>query len=109
MIIKGTLVRELEEIYIEELGDIYDINYHAEASGTYSPGRMYMSNGDPGYPEEFDMEVEEVEIDSILWQNPETGETVDIEECPQTRFIWDAVHAYCEQDAEDCDKWKWEY
>lgn len=52
-------------------GDFY-ASFCVEAEHWHSPGRMYMRNGDPGYPEEDEYEILEVkdfefvEFDGIL-------------------------------------------
>lgn len=45
-----------------EVGDkFYKVYVEATADYYYSPGRMYMQNGDPGYPPDEDFEIEDVE------------------------------------------------
>lgn len=50
-----------------------EIQYNAKfkATGTYwyDPGRMYMPNGDPGYPPEEEIEVQDIVIESIIDEN----------------------------------------
>lgn len=40
----------------DEDGNIlqYDIDVYVTSGSSFSPGRNYMSNGDPGYPDEYD-------------------------------------------------------
>lgn len=47
------------------------------AHGTYTfvKGRRYMPNGDPGYPDEEDFEIDDLEVNSIY--DTETGERVE--------------------------------
>ena len=64
---------ESEEIaneFFDYLNGEYDVDFEMEeqsdnrylisaletADGWYSPGKMYLSNGDPGYPEEFEVD-----------------------------------------------------
>jgi hypothetical protein len=48
---------------------------NVEASMHYDPGRMYMSNGDPGYPEE--SYCEDVVVERIQYK----GKLIDITDC----------------------------
>ena len=50
----------------------------ATAEHWYQPGRRYMANGDPGYPEE--NEIEDVEFDVTALKDAETDETVEYTE-----------------------------
>lgn len=39
---------------------------NVDGSYSYTPGRMYMPNGDPGYPDECDIEVSGIEIEGDI-------------------------------------------
>ena len=52
----------------------YSVDVSARANYWYQAGRMYMSNGDPGYPEESELEIEE--IDALWYDVDENGEAV---------------------------------
>lgn len=45
----------------KEIGD-NDIRLKVTATFSYDPGRMYMPNGDPGYPPESEFDIEETDI-----------------------------------------------
>ena len=60
-----------------EVNDVkYSIKVHAIGTYTHIPGRRYMPNGDPGYPDEDDLEIEEVEA---YWSD-ESGNVVETTE-----------------------------
>lgn len=48
---------------------------HVEASMYHDPGRMYMSNGDPGYPEESG--CEDITVEKVPFQ----GKQLDVNDC----------------------------
>lgn len=55
-----------------DVGDItYTVDVSVKANYWYQAGRMYMSNGDPGYPEESELEIEE--IDAVWHDIAEDG------------------------------------
>jgi len=82
----------------------WTIEYEATVTGseTYIPGRMYMPNGDPGYPEEYDCEgpylesidyinIDDVEHpDLVLEQNREYIEQA-IKEEVEEEVDWDDI------------------
>jgi len=58
----------------------YQIEYTAIVSGTewYQQGRMYMPNGDPGYPDEYDCEGPFFEdFDEIIVTDAEGNDVTD--------------------------------
>lgn len=57
-------VRHFSEFIQKDGKEFY---VEGKAWGTYScsNGRLYMSNGDPGYPDEEELEIDEVEITHI--------------------------------------------
>lgn len=66
----------------------------ATAEHWYQPGRKYMPNGDPGYPEE--NEIEDVEFDvSLALKDANTDETVDYVE-----DMYDTIEAAIYETAE---------
>lgn len=50
----------------------FSINYTTRSS--FTPGRMYMSNGDPGYPDEFENAEYEFEITNLKYVKFISGE-----------------------------------
>lgn len=69
-----------------EVGNVtYRVDVRAVANYTYIPGRMYMPNGDPGYLDEEDFEIEEVEATWYLTdENGIEKEVTETEEMQQT-------------------------
>lgn len=65
----------------------------ATAEHWYQPGRRYMANGDPGYPEED--EIEDIEFDVTEIRDKETDEAVEYIE-----DMVDAISAAIEDKAE---------
>ena len=59
---EGRAYYENDNLELEVNGVTYSIYVTAEASCSYYSGRMYMRNGDPGYPAEEEFELEEVEF-----------------------------------------------
>lgn len=45
--------------------EVYEIEFSANGTYYYDSGRMYMPNGDPGYPPEEDFDVDEVTLDFV--------------------------------------------
>lgn len=94
----------------------YEATVHATGTYTFIKGRRYMANGDPGYPDEEDFEIDDVDvkavfkdgievpyeedmyddIDSALrdadWEEDDPPEP-DYEECEMAR--WEAELARC--------------
>jgi hypothetical protein len=58
-----------DDFEVELDGNIYRADLDATAEYSYTPGRMYMPNGDPGYPPDEDFEI--VDVDFVLFD----GET----------------------------------
>lgn len=50
---------------VEIDGVSYIFGLYAEAEYSYTPGRMYMRNGDPGYPDDEELEVTHVEMSVV--------------------------------------------
>lgn len=60
-----------------EIGDTnYLIAVNASAKYSYYPGRAYMPNGDPGYPDECDFEITDVE--SYWFEVDENGNETEV-------------------------------
>ena len=51
------------EVEIDNVSYIFYL--YAEAEYSYTPGRMYMRNGDPGYPDDEELEVTHVEMSGV--------------------------------------------
>jgi hypothetical protein len=76
-----------------------------ECSGEYSfsPGRMYMSNGDPGYPDESSFDDFSIEEVSIL------GKKIDITDCLTSKVLAKLEEEICEKASEYCGPDEQEY
>ena len=107
----------------------WTIEYEATVTGSksYSPGRMYIPNGDSGHPDEYDCEgpyldniiyinIDDVEHpDLILEQNRERIEQAIKEEIEE-EFDWDDITWLEEEDwpepdgpnSDDYDNWDFE-
>lgn len=80
------------------------------AHGTYTfiRGRRYMSNGDPGYPDEDDFEIDDIDINCVY--DPETNDDVEyvedmyaaIEAAAWEADGWDDIE--CEPDYDDYEE-----
>lgn len=82
---KGTYSNDDLEL---DVGDItYKVSVEASASYYYSPGRMYMSNGDPGYPEESELEIEDVS--STWYEVDEDGNEKEVTATPEMESALD--------------------
>ena len=55
---------------------IYKIAVEATATGYYDPGRMYMPNGDPGYPPEEGFDIDDVK--STWYEVDEDGNETEV-------------------------------
>lgn len=51
------------EVEVDDVSYIFCL--YAEAEYSYTPGRMYMRNGDPGYPDDEELEVTHIEISIV--------------------------------------------
>jgi hypothetical protein len=51
------------EVEIDSVSYIFCL--YAEAEYSYIPGRMYMKNGDPGYPDDKELEVTFIEMSIV--------------------------------------------
>jgi hypothetical protein len=66
-----------DELELEMADTVYLVQVHATAAYTYTAGRMYMDNGDPGYPPEDDFEI--TDIDAV-WLDENDKEIQPTEE-----------------------------
>lgn len=71
----------------------YEATVQASATYYFRKGRMYMRNGDPGYPDEEDFDIDEVEVEAVF---------KDDVEVPYIEDMYDAI----EEALDDVD---WEY
>lgn len=77
--------------------DEYEVEFKAYGTYWHDPGCMYLRNGDPGYPPEEDIEIDDVEIESIFRYDPvidDGVEVVDDEEIEEA--IEEAIIESCE-------------
>lgn len=74
-------------------GEEYEATVCATGTYTFIKGRRYMPNGDPGYPDEEDFEIDDVDIEAVF---------KDGEEVPYTEDMYDDIEAVL------CDSDEWE-
>lgn len=43
----------------------YEAQVSARATYSYRPGKRWLKNGDPGYPDESDFEIDDVEVEAV--------------------------------------------
>lgn len=67
----------------------YTADVKARASYSFRRGRMYLRNGDPGYPDEEDFEIDDVEVLSITDEN---GDEITYDEDTMYDPICDALN-----------------
>lgn len=93
---KGTNFKiiSIENPETEETVDIY-VRYN----WYYDPGVMYMSNGDPGYPEESEIEIKEFHVSEAL--NEPISDWID--EGVVEEAIWDAGDVFTTDYESDYD------
>lgn len=72
-------------------GHTYTVDVTAHGIYTHTPGRRYMPNGDPGYPDEDDFEIEDVEA---VWYNEDGKQVAAMPEMD------DKLTSYLEDEAE---------
>lgn len=72
----------------------YEATVNASATYSFRPGRMYMPNGDPGYPDEEDFEIEEFNVEAVFDENGD--------EVPYSEDMYDAI----EDALYDTDGWE---
>lgn len=92
----GTHIKQIytnSELELTVNGVDYTVDVTAHADYYYDAGRMYMSNGDPGYPPESEFEIEEVDA---VWRN------TDGEEITPTEEMTEAL----ESTLQDADGWE---
>ena len=84
----------------------YLVDVEASGSLIYSPGRMYMPNGDPGYPDESELTIED--IDST-WRKiiNEDEEPVEVE--PDSDMLSILEEYLYEQDDWDYEEYERNY
>lgn len=85
-----------EDLPITVNGHTYSVNVVAYGTYTHIPGRKYMRNGDPGYPDEDDFEIDEV---NATWTD-ENGNVVE-----ETEEMYDVLEECLYED----DGWEDDY
>lgn len=79
------------------------------ADYSYTSGCMYMRNGDPGYPDEEDFEVTDVDIERASYYSEEKDDyiEVDVKDVPQEviNVIMDKLNDDDTWDYESCDEY----
>ena len=76
----GTDISFDGNVNVSYKGNDYIVKVKAKANYYYDSGRMYMPNGDPGYPPEEDFEVTDFEIYSVMDSYENTIEGFDVTE-----------------------------
>ena len=71
------LTYENDDLEITVGDTTYSVDVSAKANYWYQAGRMYMSNGDPGYPEESELEIEEIK--ATWYDVDEDGNPIDVQ------------------------------
>jgi hypothetical protein len=89
----------------DDNGNKYTCYVVAEAEYSYSPGRMYMSNGDPGYPDDEEIEITDLQVYNI---RPKVNDKKIIEQIEEdvTDQLYEMDLKYWDSDEEDpfeCD------
>ena len=95
----STITYSNDDLELEVNGKTYRVSVEASASYYFSPGRMYMPNGDPGYPDESDFELQDVDAIWYLYDE----ETDDETEVEPTAEMQDALDDYLNN--LDLDEW----
>lgn len=84
---KGLIWEETGFIIYHNGGDIL-LSFEIKANYAFEPGRMYLPNGDPGYPDYEEFDISSIKIEEIKywtedgeWEdlNPDQDERRDIE------------------------------
>jgi len=52
-------------------GEQHEATVQALATYTFVKGRMYMRNGDPGYPDEEDFEIDDIDVEAVFKEGVE--------------------------------------
>lgn len=84
----------------------YSCEVNANATEYYTPGRMYMPNGDPGYPPEYEFEISDFELLTLFNEDTETDIFKKYTQDKEfKKKIDDEVYSYLENAYED-GKWE---
>lgn len=86
-----------DDVQLEINNKWYRVDVEAEASYYYSPGRMYMRNGDPGYPPDESFDIDDI---YATWYEM-IGDSEDEIEVTPTREMEDVLEDYLK----DLDRW----
>lgn len=75
----------------------YTVDVNASCSYWYQPAKMYLANGDPGYPEESEFELTDV---SAVWHDEDDNEVEPTKEMEAAleQYLYDM----------DSDEWDWD-
>lgn len=95
----GTITYSNDDLELDVNDKTYRVAVEASTSYYFSPGRMYIPNGDPGYPDESDFELQGV--NAIWYQYDE--ETDDETEVKPTTEREVALDEYLND--LDLDEW----
>lgn len=71
----------------------YIVDVDAKASYYHDDGCMYLRNGDPGYPPEDDFDIEEVNVNSVKYED-EDGNMVEVTDEAILKQVEDKVWDY---------------
>lgn len=74
----------------------YEADVSARGTYSFSRGRMYMRNGDPGYPDEEDFEIDDIEVEAVF---------KDGTEVPYVDEMYDAIEEALKDADWECDEY----
>lgn len=98
----GIIYYSNDDLELDVGDNTYTVAVEARASYYFSPGRMYMPNGDPGYPDESEFELLDVDATWYIYDE-EKDENVEVPEENVTSEMESALDEYLEE--LDLDEW----
>lgn len=91
------------EVLVTVNGNCYECYVTALADYRYEQGKMYMRNGDPGYPDDEELDIISLSVSDISRIEDDTGVHISVDNPDTVAAVIDAVEDHLYE--MDLDNW----